>query len=70
MCSMHTDEHPVDVLPTTTRFLCEQVFVMLDATRGRWRIELEARDGVLTKWFRHEAPGGARELARFHRAGG
>ena len=57
-------EQPFE-LPEFVRATIESVARFMRADQGHYRLELEFQDGHLRRWFRHEGPAGAKDLARF-----
>ena len=64
---MRGTAHTASELPPDTRALIALLFERLDAAVGKWRLEFEAKDGIPTRWVRHEGPKPASELGRFDR---
>jgi len=54
-------------MPAGTRYLVELLFEQMDAEAGPWRLDFEALDGRVTRWYRHEGAQPAEALERFDR---
>jgi len=63
---METGSESFASLPSGVREMLELVLERMDMAVGPWRLEIEAEDGSVRRWFRREGPLGAGALVRFN----